>query len=277
MTQTFEPSLLRAHRAGVIESMRGFVAPSETICGTIVGYQLGLVDRNGSPCEAPSSNFIRAALCMWAVAACEGDTQAALPVAASIEFIHAFTRIHDDIQTGARAHGPRETVWSLWGLGQAVNGGDAMHSLALSILSQGSLRDDVMLRTFELVVRAVRETMDGSVRAFAAPDAPVSRRGSFHIALRRTGALVGAALEAGAVAAEAPARNVRLFRRAGRLLGVALSLREAHETGRALPENGAGLAHRCALRARTLIESCGVTGTWLQHFEEIADYTTSWT
>jgi hypothetical protein len=278
MTQTLEPSLLRAHRADVIASMRSFVAPPETICRTIIGYQLGLADRDGAPCEAASPNVIRATLCLWAAAACRGDMCRALPIAVSIELIHAFTCIHDDIRYDQQRHANRETVWSVWGLGQAVNGGDALHSLALSILSEGSLEEDAVLRTFSRVVGAVREVMDGNVRALAAEGAGMPPGKALRIAVCQTGALVGAALEAGAIAAGAPESTIRTFRRAGRLLGVALHVREAQDSGRVLlPGVDAALARRCALRARTLVESCGVTGTWLTHFKEIADYTTSWT
>ena len=136
-----------------------------------------------------------------------------------------------------------------------------------------------MLRTFARVLGAVHEAMDGNVRALQARgQVRVSPRTAFRIALRQTGSLVGAALEAGAIASHAPQPTVIRFRRAGRLLGVALHLREARETGRAaLCGVDPATATLCAKRAVALIESCGVSGTWLTHFKEIADYTTSWT
>src|SRR5260370_41094754 len=52
--------------------------------------------------------------------------RSALPAAAAIELAHNFTLLHDDIQDGdvERRHSP--TVWSLWGIPQAILVGDAL-------------------------------------------------------------------------------------------------------------------------------------------------------
>jgi geranylgeranyl diphosphate synthase type I len=54
----------------------------------------------------------------------------ALPVAASIELIHNFSLVHDDIQDGSDLRRGRLTVWKKWGMPQAINAGDALFILA---------------------------------------------------------------------------------------------------------------------------------------------------
>src|SRR5579872_5377879 len=54
----------------------------------------------------------------------------ALPVAAAIELAHNFTLLHDDIEDGDVERRHRPTVWSLWGIPQAILVGDAMFALA---------------------------------------------------------------------------------------------------------------------------------------------------
>ena len=62
---------------------------------------------------------------------------AALPAAASLELLHNFSLIHDDIEDNSPTRRHRATVWSLWGISQAINVGDGM--LALANLTMGRL------------------------------------------------------------------------------------------------------------------------------------------
>ena len=54
----------------------------------------------------------------------------ALPAAASVELIHNFSLVHDDIQDGSDLRRGRLTVWKKWGMPQAINAGDALFILA---------------------------------------------------------------------------------------------------------------------------------------------------
>jgi geranylgeranyl diphosphate synthase type I len=54
----------------------------------------------------------------------------ALPAAASVELLHNFSLIHDDIQDHSPLRRGRPTVWMEWGIPQAINAGDTMFSLA---------------------------------------------------------------------------------------------------------------------------------------------------
>jgi geranylgeranyl diphosphate synthase type I len=259
MTQVLEPLLLREHRDDVVGRMRQLLAPQTTLAGTIIAYQLGLADRNGAPQDSALDRLIRPSLCLWAVGACGGNANAALPLAVSIELLHNFILIHADIQDGDRVRHQRETAWAIWGVGQGVNAGDALHALAISLLSSSALDEGQALRIFTRVIGAVNETVHGKACEIESEGllARASRR-SLEIAFRKSGALMGACLEAGALAASAPESRVRAFRRAGRMLGVAME--------------GPSLAERCVARARTIVSASGVNGRWFERFEEMAEY-----
>jgi geranylgeranyl diphosphate synthase type I len=47
-----------------------------------------------------------------------------------VELVHNFSLIHDDIEDESRERRGRPTVWHIWGQPQAINTGDAMHTLA---------------------------------------------------------------------------------------------------------------------------------------------------
>src|SRR5256885_9832149 len=59
-----------------------------------------------------------------------GDERRALPAAAAIELLHNFTLIHDDIEDQDPARHHRPTVWSVWGVPQAINAGDGMFAVS---------------------------------------------------------------------------------------------------------------------------------------------------
>ena len=54
----------------------------------------------------------------------------AVSAAASIELIHNFSLIHDDVQDNSDKRRGRPTVWAKWGVPMAINAGDAMFVLA---------------------------------------------------------------------------------------------------------------------------------------------------
>jgi len=53
-----------------------------------------------------------------------------MPAAVSVEFLHNFTLIHDDIEDRSDLRHGQETVWKRWGMAQAINAGDALFCIA---------------------------------------------------------------------------------------------------------------------------------------------------
>ena len=92
---------------------------------------------------------IRPLLLLLTCAACGGDWNAALPAAASVELVHNFSLIHDDIQDNSAKRRGRDTVWVKWGMPQGINAGDA-----LFVISNLALLDLVPSFKAELVFTA---------------------------------------------------------------------------------------------------------------------------
>jgi geranylgeranyl diphosphate synthase type I len=64
------------------------------------------------------------------------DPADVLPGAVSIELLHNFTLIHDDIEDHSPLRHGRPTIWKKWGIAQAINTGDALFTIAeLSMLN----------------------------------------------------------------------------------------------------------------------------------------------
>jgi|CXWL01.1.fsa_nt_gi geranylgeranyl diphosphate synthase type I len=71
--------------------------------------------------------------------------------AASIELIHNFSLVHDDIQDNSDLRRGRRTVWVKWGVPMAINVGDAMF-----VIANQAILDLVEYYPADMVVKAAR-------------------------------------------------------------------------------------------------------------------------
>jgi geranylgeranyl diphosphate synthase type I len=120
---TFAPALEVELRAAF-----DFRLPPPHDYARMLYYHLGWIDE-GQP-RLVAGKRIRPTLAMLCAQAAGGDWHNALPFAASVELIHNFSLVHDDIQDASPLRRGRATVWKLWGEPQAINAGDALFAYA---------------------------------------------------------------------------------------------------------------------------------------------------
>ena len=105
----------------------------------MMSYHLGY-DGSASSGEYRGKQ-IRPSLCMFTTEVLGGEASEALPAAVSLELIHNFSLVHDDIQDDDDLRRGRESVQAKWGPEQAINAGDGLKdlsSLALTRLGEGT-------------------------------------------------------------------------------------------------------------------------------------------
>jgi len=88
-------------------------------------YHLGL-----DAGRARGGKRLRPVLCMLVFEALGGEGTRVLPIGAAVELLHNFTLIHDDIEDQDPRRHHRPTVWSVWGVPQAINAGDGMYAIS---------------------------------------------------------------------------------------------------------------------------------------------------
>ncbi len=120
-------------------------------------YHMGWVDHKFERLSAQSGKRIRPLLCLSVTQAAGGEWPTAVPGAASIELLHNFTLIHDDIQDASPTRRGRATLWKIWGANQAINSGDAMFALAHIAMSR-LLEQGVPGETVVTCLRRLDET-----------------------------------------------------------------------------------------------------------------------
>lgn len=121
----------------VDDEIRALLTQGEAALGPFYGmmlYHLGL-DAD----KARSGKRLRPILVSLVFEALGDDASRVTPVGAAVELLHNFTLIHDDIEDQDPRRHHRPTVWSVWGVPQAINAGDGMY--AMSRLALGRLRE----------------------------------------------------------------------------------------------------------------------------------------
>lgn len=132
-TPTTSPALPRIfarYQEWIRDGLRAELAPYDSPLYTTLKYYLGWVDPEGKPVSQPQGKGLRPTLCLFACESVGGDPKQALPAAVSLECIHNFSLIHDDIQDRDTTRHHRQTVWAIWGVPVGVVSGNTIFTLA---------------------------------------------------------------------------------------------------------------------------------------------------
>ncbi len=204
-------------------------APSLAPFYGMMAYHLGWQEASGQPVAGPAGKRLRPLLCLLA-AEVAGPWERALPAAAAVELVHNFTLVHDDIEDHSPLRRGRPTVWSLWGVPQAINAGDGLFILArtaLLRLGRRGVRESVVLQAVELLDGAVLRICEGQFLDLAFERRlDVTESDYTEMVARKTAALLEAAVHLGALAGGAPDGVIAALRAYGAALGLAFQVQD---------------------------------------------------
>ena len=192
------------------------------------GWGAGATD----PRSGASGKRIRPLLMALVAQAISGEYRHVLPAAAALEFLHNFTLIHDDVMDHSAERRHRPTVWALWGSDQAINAGDGLYALA-NLAVTNLLRAEVTagkaVRAAQVLSQACLWTAEGQVldMSFAGREWVTTAEYLTMIA-HKTGALLEAATQIGALLSSDEESVIRAYARFGRDLGLAFQVRDDH-------------------------------------------------
>lgn len=196
----------------------------------IMQYHMGWRDPELRPVAMPAGKRIRPMLCLLACAAAGGDPRHAVPAAAGLELLHNFSLIHDDIEDKSTLRRHRPTAWVLFGMPIACNAGDGMLSaghLAFFRSERYAVpapRILTALWRFDETCLALTEGQFLDMSFEARQD--VTPEDYTRMIAGKTGALLAAAPEIGAVIAGAPSEVAAAYRGYGAALGRAFQLQD---------------------------------------------------
>lgn len=146
------------------------------------------------------------------------DLPTALRCAAAIELLHRSTLVHDDLMDGARFRGDEPTLQHTSGLAGALLGGDYLFGVG------GRLIVQVGQEAAEVWHDAYLDLCDGQARETANRYRTVTEEEYVHVIRGKTGALIRAACQLGALCSGLPAPAVRALAEFGECFGIVFQL-----------------------------------------------------
>jgi geranylgeranyl diphosphate synthase type I len=171
---------------------------------------------------------LRPSMLLMAAEAVGGDPRAVVPAAVSIELVHNFTLIHDDIMDNAETRRGRPAVHVKWDEAGAILAGDTLYSKAFEILTAAEApAPQDMVASVAMLARTCAAICEGQWL-----DMEFEGRGRvtefeyLEMIEKKTGVLYGAAAWMGARlvgASEAKAEGLERF---GRLVGMAFQIQD---------------------------------------------------
>ena len=224
------PEPLTRYRSDVEDELRSLLGEQALPLYRMMQYQLGWVNSEGQPQDTPSGKRLRPSVCLLACQALDGAVGGALPAAAAVELVHNFSLVHDDIQDGSPERRNRATVWWLWGPAQAINAGDGLHALArLSLfrLQERGQPASTVLRAIQYLDDACLSLCEGQYMDLSYMERiDVTEQQYFAMIEAKSGALIGCAMQLGALVATQDQTLVDAFYVCGRKLGAAFQVRD---------------------------------------------------
>ncbi len=173
---------------------------------------------------------LRPLLTLAACRACGGTTAAALPAAVAIEMIHAYSLVHDDLPAmdDDDLRRGRPTTHKVYGEAMAILAGDALQTRAFEVLARGAVPGaTVAAQVVALAAAAGPAGMaGGQALDLAAAGTPADAGAVARIDRMKTGALLTACFELGALAAAAPEPVRARLVRCGELVGEAFQIQD---------------------------------------------------
>ncbi len=226
------PGMFGRYRDSLTAELTSAMPESPPQLYGLLKYHMGWADSNGIPVAGAESQgkALRPTLCLFSCEALSGGWDTALPAAAAMEFVHNFSLIHDDIQDGDLERRHQPTVWSVWGVPQALVAGDAMFTLADATahrLSSRGLPPSTVLEVSKLIMQGYLEMIEGQCLDLSfEEDIQVRVDDYLGMIALKTGALIRCSMAAGACIGSGDPATVRAFSRSGARLGRAFQIRD---------------------------------------------------
>ena len=167
-----------------------------------------------------SAKRLRPLLTIAAARVSGARDDACLKLAASVEFIHTATLLHDDVVDSSELRRGKVAAHLIWGAPASVLVGDFLFARSFELMVEAR-----SMQALEILARASRVIAEGEVLQLTrAHDLNLPQDTYLEIIKAKTAELFAAAAEAGAVSAGATPDQCRALRRYGQNLGLAFQL-----------------------------------------------------
>jgi geranylgeranyl diphosphate synthase type II len=211
----------------------------------------------------PGGKRIRAVLLLAAGEALGGRRRTLLPFACAVEMIHTYSLIHDDLPAmdDDLLRRGRPTAHRVFGEGLAILAGDALLTEAFRIMAAAAAPRAVLAIQAIAAAAGVRGMVGGQVADLEQERREANLDTVRAIHRRKTGALMQAAVDVGALLAGAPGPARAKLTRYGRAFGLAFQIADDLRDSRAPTAETGKVARRDRERGKaTYPAALGIAG-----------------
>ena len=191
----------------------------------MLAYHMGW-EGDGAGLEAQGKR-IRPQLVLLCTQASGSEWQNALPAAAAVELIHNFSLIHDDIEDNSPLRHNRPTLWTKWGIPQAINTGDALFTIShlASLGLKTTTNAQTALEAVQILQATCLHLTEGQFLDISyAENHELTPEDYWPMVSGKTAALLSCCTELGALIANSPHQHH--YKDFGRLLGLAFQVQD---------------------------------------------------
>lgn len=175
---------------------------------------------------------IRPILCLAAYEACDGDSEDIMPFASSIELIHTYSLIHDDLPAmdNDDLRRGKPTNHKVFGEGMAILAGDGLLTEAFFMmansLSNKNIKNTALIKAIKEIafVSGIHGMVGGQAQDLLSEDAEPDKETLSFIHKHKTGALISGSLRAGAILANCTKPSLSAITRYGENIGLAFQV-----------------------------------------------------
>jgi geranylgeranyl diphosphate synthase, type II len=175
---------------------------------------------------------LRPILCLAAAEAAGGDHRTVLPAACALEMIHTYSLIHDDLPAmdDDDLRRGRPTSHKVFGEAMAILAGDALLTEAFAQISAAGRMPQIPPDRILMVVHDIARAagfwgmVGGQVMDIQSETTAADEETLLYIHTRKTGAMIGASVRAGAMLVGASAAEIDALTAYGRHVGLAFQI-----------------------------------------------------
>lgn len=212
------------------DTIRNLLDDTPDFMRGIISYHFGWVDKNFQPANYSRGKMLRPVINLLVVEAITGSYKESLPVAAAIEIIHNFSLLHDDIEDSDVERRGRPTAWTIWGQPTVINVGDYLYSLAYKALYQldaAQIPAERIFAVYRIMTDACLKLTEGQdLDLHFETRRDVSIEMYLDMVYKKTGALIEAAILAGARLATSDEQLIQNYYDFAHNIGLAFQIRD---------------------------------------------------
>jgi geranylgeranyl diphosphate synthase type I len=150
-----------------------------------------------------------------------------IPAAVSVELIHNFTLIHDDIMDADETRRSIETVHTMWGMSEGILAGDTLYAKAFEVLSYTKKEPDKVTKCLRLLAKACLHICEGQwLDIKFEHDRNVSEADYLDMVQKKTAVLYAASLAMGGILGGGTEAEVHALWEFGIATGISFQIRD---------------------------------------------------